>query len=97
MVLESFCGRVGWGSPQTFSPCNGADSGDVSVDFRVLFKIVEYEIHHSSEPDHIGLCRAEFLLGVQNHVLVSDARTMEVERHAAQLLDEFVELFISLW
>lgn len=94
MADVAFCGGIGWGGSKSAGGSNAADDGQMSFVVRVLLKVVESSANHLGESHHIcGDC-CHFLLHVEGWVLITDAGTMEVEVHAACLVDEGEE---ALW
>ena len=86
-VLETFGGRVGRSSPQSFGSRNGTDDGKVSS--FLLGKVAESGCHHAHKSGAVGLQRAEFDFRCQLVVLVADARAVQVEVHASHFFNQF--------
>ena len=60
-------------------------------------KIAESLAHKPCHTEAVGFDGGQLLAGIESRVLVSDAGTMEIQVHASQFVDEFVQTVNSLW
>lgn len=88
VVDVAFCGRVGGCGTESTGTSDAADDGKMSWVVGVLFKIMKGGINHLCETYYVGGNGRHLLVGVEGGILVTDARTMEIEIHAAGLANE---------
>ena len=84
-------GRVGWCRPKSLGARNAADHGDV-CGLITLGKVSEDRIDHASESQCVSLHGAQFLIGIEGRILVTDARTVKVKLDASHLSNQLQQL-----
>ena len=83
--------RVSRRRSKPLSACNAADHGNVAR-LLTLGKVGECSIYHARESQRISFYGAQFLVGLKLGILITDARTVEVEVDAVHPVNELQQL-----
>ena len=57
----------------------------------MLFKIAEGFAYKSCHTETVGFDGGQLLAGIEGGILIPDTRTMEIQVHASQFADEFMQ------
>ena len=85
-VLHAFGGRVGRCTAESFGACDRTDDGQMPAS--VSAEIAESRRHHAHESFAVGVQGVDLDVGMQLGVAFPDARTVQVNVHSAQLVDQ---------